>query len=132
MPDGRLLPDSRRVGLTLIGRACGACWFRADLGSWVAVTSSSRRRLIRFAELFRGSGDRVTVPAREIVREVLRHRAEQLLRVRSGPQGDHQPTVHDVEDAPRVKRALDLLSIPLVDYVIVGGSATSLRQRGII
>ncbi len=46
--------------------------------------------------------------------------------------GDHQPTVHDMEDARRVKRALDLLHIPLVDYVIAGELVTSLLQKGVI
>ena len=45
--------------------------------------------------------------------------AEQILCVRSDPIGDHQPTAYDIEDARRVKRALDLLVIPL-GYVIVG------------
>jgi hypothetical protein len=30
----------------VIERACCACWFRADLGSWVTGALSSRRRLI--------------------------------------------------------------------------------------
>jgi DNA repair protein RadC len=52
--------------------------------------------------------------------------------IRSDPVGDHAPTAYDVEDARRVKRALDLLEIPLVDYVIAGEGVTSLRQRGVI
>jgi DNA repair protein RadC len=39
---------------------------------------------------------------------------------------------YDIEDARRVKRALDLLYIPLVDYVIVGESITSLVHRRVI
>ena len=58
--------------------------------------------------------------------------AEQLLCVRSDPIGDHEPTTHDFEDARRVQRAMELLGIPLLDYVIVGESVTSLRQRGVI
>ena len=56
--------------------------------------------------------------------------AEQLLCVRSDPIGDREPTIHDFEDARRVNRAMDLLAMPLLDYVIVGDSVTSLRQRG--
>jgi len=40
--------------------------------------------------------------------------------------------MHDFDDARRVKRALDLLAIPLLDYVIVGRSVTSLLQRRVI
>jgi DNA repair protein RadC len=69
---------------------------------------------------------------REGVREALACGAEQILCVRSDPAGDHQPRAYDAEDARRVKRALDLLVIPLLDYVIFGESVTSLRQRGVI
>jgi DNA repair protein RadC len=91
-----------------------------------------KQRLIQFVELARGEGDRVEVFPREVVREALSWHAEQVLCVRSDPLGDHQPTTQDVEDARRVKRALDLLSIPLVDYVIVGESITSLVHRRVI
>ncbi len=49
--------------------------------------------------------------------------------MRSDPRGDHDPTSHDFEDARRVKHALDLLVIPLLDYVIVGRSVMSLLQK---
>ncbi len=74
----------------------------------------------------------MTVHPREVVRDAIACGAEQLLCVRSDPIGHHQPTAYDVEDARRVKRALDLLGIPLVDYVIVGESVTSLLQRRVI
>jgi DNA repair protein RadC len=91
-----------------------------------------KQRLIRFTELARGSNDRVPVYPREVVRDLLVCGAEQVLCVRSDPRGDHNPTLHDFEDARRVKRALDLLAVPLIDYLIVGASVTSLLQRGVI
>jgi DNA repair protein RadC len=91
-----------------------------------------KQRLLRFVEMARGEGDRVDVHAKEVVRDALWWHAEQVLCVRSDPLGDHQPTVHDVNDARRVKRALDLLEMPLLDYVIVGESITSLVQRRVI
>ena len=85
-----------------------------------------KQRLIRFSELAHGSDDRVVVYPKEVVRDALACRAEQILCVRSDPRGDHEPTVYDFEDARRVKHALDLLVIPLVDYIIAGRSVTSL------
>ena len=91
-----------------------------------------KQRLIRFTELAHGTNDRVHVYTKELVRDAIACRAEQILCARSDPHGDHEPTVHDFQDAQRVKLALDLLAIPLVDYVIVGQSVTSLLQRGVI
>ena len=91
-----------------------------------------KQRLIRFSELFRGVNDRVVIYPKEVVRDTLACGAEQVLCVRSDPLGDHQPTTQDIEDAKRVKHALGLLHVPLVDYVIAGKSVTSLLQRGVI
>lgn len=91
-----------------------------------------KQRLIRFVEIARGENDRVSIHPKEVIRDALWWHAEQVLCVRSDPLGDHQPTAHDVEDARRVKRALDLLGLPLVDYVIVGESLTSLVHRRVI
>jgi len=58
--------------------------------------------------------------------------AEQVLCVRSDPRGDHEPTRRDAENARRVKRALSLIEVPLVDYIIAGESVTSLVYRRVI
>ena len=91
-----------------------------------------KQRLIRFEEIAHGENDQVKVIPKELIRDALWWHAEQVLCVRSDPLGDHQPTAHDIEDARRVKRALDLLYIPLVDYIIVGESITSLVHRRVI
>lgn len=91
-----------------------------------------KQRLIRFGELAYGCDDRVEIHPKEVVREVLACGAEQILCVRSDPRGDHQPTSQDVEDARRLKRALWLIDVPLVDYIVVGESVTSLVHRRVI
>ena|GEM_PF-861778 len=90
------------------------------------------QRLIRFTEIFHGQNEIVLVRPREVVRDALECNAEQILCVRSDPQGDHQPTSADMEDARRITRAMHLLQIPVLDYVIVGKSVTSLRARGVL
>jgi DNA repair protein RadC len=67
-----------------------------------------------------------------VVREVLACGAEQIPCVRSDPRGDHQPTSQDVADARRLKQALGLIDVPLVDYIVVGESVTSLVHRRVI
>jgi DNA repair protein RadC len=91
-----------------------------------------KQRLIHFSEIARGEDDRVKVHPKELIRDALAWHAEQVLCVRSDPLGDHQPTIADIEDARHVKRALDLVGLPLMDYVIVGESITSLVHRRVI
>jgi DNA repair protein RadC len=80
--------------------------------------------------MFHGQNASVPIHPKEVVREAIACNAEQILCVRSDPQGDHQPTSVDVEDARRVMRAMKLLQVAVLDYVIVGTSVTSLRARG--
>ncbi|MEJ1964205.1 MAG: JAB domain-containing protein [Gammaproteobacteria bacterium] len=91
-----------------------------------------KQRLIRFSELARGENDQVRVHPKEVVRDALACGCEQILCVRSDPRGDPVPTPQDVDDAKRVNRALELLAIPLLDYLIVGRSISSLRRRGVL
>ena len=91
-----------------------------------------KHRLIRFAELFRGAENRVDVRPKEVDEAMNSLYAEAILCVRSDPHGDLQPTAQDVEDAKRLKRAMELIAIELIDCVIVGKSLTSLRVRGVI
>ena len=91
-----------------------------------------KQRLIRFAELAHGTGDQVKVYPKEVVRDTIACGAEQVLCVRSDPRGGHQPTLHDIEDARRLKHALWLIDVPLVDYIIAGESVTSLVHRRVI
>ena len=87
--------------------------------------------LLRFVELARGENDRVRVIPQEVIRDAPWWHAEQVPCVRSDPLRDHQPIAHDIEDARRVKRALDLLDLPLLNYVIADESITSLVHRRI-
>ena len=62
----------------------------------------------------------VRVYTKDLVRDAIACRAEpsRSSACAETPNGDHEPTVYDVQDAQRVKLALDLLAIPQIDYVI--------------
>ena len=91
-----------------------------------------KQRLIRFSQLFRGSGRQIDVSTREVLREALDNQTELVMCVRSDPLGDQTPRLEDIHDAQRLNRALNFLNIELMDYLIVGESITSLRERHVI
>jgi DNA repair protein RadC len=90
------------------------------------------QRLIYFRELFRDTVDHVTIPIREVVRETLDCNAEQILCVRSDPTGISEPMQLDISVARRLREMLDTIELPLIDYIVVGDTVTSLRQRRVI
>ena len=49
------------------------------------------------------------------------------------PSGDENPSPEDRETTKRIKAAGDLLGIPMVDHVIIGGEKFfSFRERGLL
>jgi DNA repair protein RadC len=99
---------------------------------FAAFFMDHKQRLIRFSQLFHGSGRQISVSTREVLREVLDNQAELVMCVRSEPLDDKTPRLEDIHDAQRLNRALNHLNIELMDYLIVGESITSLRERHVI
>ncbi len=93
----------------------------------------NRHRVIRFAELFRGTIDGTSVYPREVVKEALAENAAAVIVAHNHPSGVAEPSQADERITRRLKAALELVDIRLLDHLIVGdGQSTSLASRGLI
>jgi len=93
----------------------------------------NRHRVLRFDELFRGTIDGTSVYPREVVKEALQVNAAAVILAHNHPSGVAEPSQADERITKRLKSALDLVDIRLLDHLIIGdGKATSLAQRGLI
>jgi DNA repair protein RadC len=93
----------------------------------------NRHRLLAFEELFRGTIDGASVHPREVVRQVLARNAAAVIVAHNHPSGVAEPSQADELITHRLKEALALVDVRLLDHVIVGdGSCTSLAERGLI
>jgi DNA repair protein RadC len=92
-----------------------------------------RHRLIQFEELFRGTIDGASVHPREIVKLALKRNAAAVIVAHNHPSGIAEPSQADGLITQRIKEALALVDIRLLDHVIVGdGAVVSLAERGLI
>jgi DNA repair protein RadC len=92
-----------------------------------------RHRLISYQEMFRGTIDGATVHPREVVKEALRQNAAAVILAHPHPSGVAEPSQADELITQRLKHALDLVDIRILDHVIVaGGDTTSFAERGLI
>jgi len=92
-----------------------------------------RHRLIQFEELFRGTIDGASVHPREIVKLALQKNAAAVIVAHNHPSGIAEPSHADEMITQRVKEALSLVDIRLLDHIIVGdGISVSLAERGIL
>jgi DNA repair protein RadC len=92
-----------------------------------------RHRLIQFEELFRGTIDGASVHPREIVKLALQRNSAAVIIAHNHPSGVAEPSQADEFITQRVKEALALVDIRLLDHIIVGdGACVSLAERGLV
>ncbi len=93
----------------------------------------NRHRVLAFEELFRGTIDGTSVYPREVVKEALAVNAAALILAHNHPSGRAEPSQADERITRRLKAALDLVDIRLLDHVVVGhGEVVSLASRGLL
>lgn len=98
---------------------------------FAVVFLDCRHRMIDYAELFFGTLDEAEVHPREVVRQALLHNAGALLIAHNHPSGNPEPSAADRTLTARLKQALALIDVRLLDHIVVGGSMTmSLAERG--
>jgi DNA repair protein RadC len=86
--------------------------------------------LIQAAKLFRGTSNVVKVYPKEVVRAALAAEAETVLCVRTDPSGYSKPTDLDVANGRWLRKTLEVMQTPLMNYLIVGKTMTSLAKKG--
>jgi DNA repair protein RadC len=93
----------------------------------------NRHRLIAFEELFRGTIDGAAVHPREVLRQALAHNAAALILAHNHPSGVAEPSHADELITVRLRDALALVDIRVLDHLIVAGpEAVSLAERGLL
>ena len=93
----------------------------------------NRHRVLHFHEMFRGTIDGTSVYPREVVKEALAVNAAAVILAHNHPSGVAEPSQADELITARLKAALNLVDIRLLDHVVIGdGRTTSLASRGLI
>lgn len=98
-----------------------------------ALFLDNRHRLIACDELFRGTIDGASVHPREVVRQALARNAAAVILAHNHPSGIAEPSQADELITLRLKDALGLVDIRVLDHLIVGDSrCVSLAERGVL
>lgn len=92
-----------------------------------------RKKLIQQKILTRGSDGMTIVDPKQIFHHALKCRAHGIIMAHNHPSGDPSPSQQDLQITKRVQEFGQVLQIPLLDHIIVGGdSFVSLRALGIV
>ena len=93
----------------------------------------NRHRVIAKEEIFHGTIDGAAVHPRVIVARALTLNAAAVLFYHNHPSGVAEPSQADIRITSRLKDALALVEIRVLDHVIVSGEgSTSLAERGLL
>ncbi len=83
--------------------------------------------------MFRGTIDGTSVYPREVVKQALSVNAAAVIVAHNHPSGLAEPSQADERITRRLKSALELVDIRLLDHLIIGdGKSSSLASRGMI
>jgi len=93
----------------------------------------TRHRIICHEELFQGSLDGACVYPRVVAEHALRHNAAAVIVAHNHPSGVAEPSLADQAITRRLKDALALLEIRLLDHFVIGdGEPVSMASRGML
>ena len=91
----------------------------------------TRHRVLAYEELFRGTLDGSEVHPREVARRCLAHNAAAVIFGHNHPSGNPEASAADRAVTARLKQALALVEVRVLDHFIVGdGEPTSMARRG--
>ncbi|MDT8885243.1 DNA repair protein RadC [Klebsiella aerogenes] len=111
-------------------------WLRLQLTleereEFTVLFLDNQHRLIAHETLFRGNINSMTVYPREVVKAGLKNNAAAAILAHNHPSGEAEPSQADRLMTERLKQALELVDIRLLDHLVVGGmDIVSFAERG--
>jgi len=92
----------------------------------------NQHRVITFKQMFRGTIDGASVYPREVVKEALAHNAAAVIFAHNHPSGVAEPSQADQQITKRLKDALALVDVRVLDHLVVGQEVVSFAERGLL
>jgi DNA repair protein RadC len=98
---------------------------------FAALFLDNQHRVIAFAPLASGTIDGAAVYPREVVKAALKHAAAAVIFAHNHPSGIAEPSAADRALTDRLKAALAVVDIRVLDHFVVGeGTPVSFAERG--
>jgi DNA repair protein RadC len=125
---GASLQSPRKAGEYLTARLG-----HLDYEVFGLILLDKRHRVIECIDLFRGTIDGASVHPREVVKLALQKSAAACIVYHNHPSGVQEPSRADELITARVKEALALIDVRLVDHLILAGpNFLSMAERGLV
>jgi len=93
---------------------------------------NNKHGVIHYDEMFRGTIDGASVYPREVVKAALACNACAVILSHNHPSGVAEPSSADMAITTRLKDALALIDVRVLDHLIVGNEVISFAERGLM
>ncbi|MBL4909366.1 MAG: DNA repair protein RadC [Alteromonadaceae bacterium] len=103
-----------------------------DREVFAVMLLDNQHQLIDYRELFFGTIDAAAVYPREIAKVALLENAAAVILAHNHPSGICEPSIADKNITNRLKEALALIDVRVLDHVIVGESTYSFTEHGLL
>ncbi len=134
----RVLAHRHRRGESLTSPEASRAYLRLKIGErkfevFACVFLDNRHRIIDFEELFQGTIDGASVHPRVVVQRALELNAAAVVLAHNHPSGVAEPSMADQRITERLKSALALIDVRVLDHFIVTAEdSTSFAERGLL
>ena len=132
----RSLKEKLRTGRRLCNSADSERFLMARLRdrryeTFCCMFLDCRNRVLAFEEIFHGTLDSAMVYPREIVRRAMERNAAAVILAHNHPSGVAEPSQADHLITERIRKALELIDVRVLDHFIVGhDGCASLARLG--
>lgn len=92
----------------------------------------NQHRLIEFKEMFFGTIDSASVYPREVLKTVLYANAAAVIFAHNHPSGLPEPSESDKRITQKLKEALSLIDVRVLDHIVTGETSVSFAERGLM
>ena len=99
---------------------------------FACIFLDNRHRVIQYEELFYGTIDGASVHPREVVKQALKHNAAAVIFAHNHPSGVAEPSQADERITQRLKDALAVMDVRVLDHFIIGDQVVSFAERGLL
>lgn len=130
--DRRFIREGEVTSVAATGRMLKLRLAGATREVMLVLYLDSRHHIIAIQENSVGTLLSCAVYPREIVREALRLNAASIILAHNHPSGSSEPSFADREITERIRAALALLDIRLLDHLVVAETVVSFAERGLI
>ncbi|HHL2498321.1 TPA: DNA repair protein RadC [Yersinia enterocolitica] len=131
-----LAKQLREPGVAFTSTAVTRDWLRLHLTGlerevFVVLWLDNQNRLLTQETLFTGTINSTTVHPRELVKSAMKHNAASAVLAHNHPSQLAEPSQADRQITDRIKTALELVDVRVLDHLIVGGmDIVSFAERG--